>query len=87
MREHYTNVLRSFFHRKLRHRRSELGISQEEMASRLAMASRSYADLDHGKTGCRGLTLALFLIYICADPLAFLEELQTALENSDQHAA
>lgn len=87
MREQYSNVLRSFFHRKLRRRRTELGISQEEMASRLAMASRSYADLDQGKTGCSGLTLALFLIYICADPLEFLEELQAALESSDQHAA
>ena len=62
MRKHYTKVLKTFFHEMLFHRRETLGISQEEMADRLAMASRTYVDLDHGKTCCSGLTLALFLI-------------------------
>lgn len=87
MRKHYTNVLKAFFHEKLFHRRADLEISQEEMAHRLAMASRTYVDLEHGKTCCSALTLVLFLIYICADPLAFLEELQNVLENSDKEAA
>lgn len=87
MRKQYVKVLNSFFHEKLFHRREALGISQEEMAHRLAMASRTYVDLDHGKTGCSALTLALFLIHICADPLAFLEELRHAFENSDREAA
>lgn len=87
MRKHHTKVLKTFFHQKLFRSRTELGITQEEMAHRLAMASRSYVDLDHGKTGCSGLTLALYLIYICADPLQFLEELRDALENGDNKAA
>lgn len=33
------------------------------------------------------MTLALFLIYICADPLAFLEELRNAFENGSNKAA
>lgn len=86
MRKQYATVLKAFFHEKLFRRRVELNISQEEMAYRLAMADRTYVDLDHGKSCCSALTLALFLIYICADPLAFLEELRTALESSDQHA-
>lgn len=51
-----------------------MDITQEEMADRLVMASRTYVDLDHGKTGCSALTLVLFLIYICADPLIFLDD-------------
>lgn len=87
MRKQYTKILKAFFNKKLFHRRVELGITQEEMAHRLAMASRTYVDLDHGKSNCSALTLALFLIYVSADPLAFLEELRNALEDNDSKAA
>lgn len=87
MRKQYTKIFKAFFHEKLFRRREDMGITQEEMAHRLAMASRTYVDLDHGKTGCSALTLALFLIYICTDPIDFLEELRNALENSDSKAA
>lgn len=87
MRSHYTSIFKAFFHEKLFRRRVELDITQEEMADRLVMAGRTYVDLDHGKTGCSALTLALFLIYICADPLAFLEELRNAFENGSDKAA
>lgn len=87
MRKHYTNVFRTFFHQKLFRSRVDLNITQEEMAARLLMASRTYIDLDHGKTGCSALTLVLFLIYICNDPLGFLEELRDAFESEDSEAA
>lgn len=87
MRKQYEEVLKTFFHKKLFYRRAELGISQDEMAHRLAMGSRSYVDLDHGKSGCSGLTLARFLIYVCEDPLSFLEELRYAFESRDSDAA
>lgn len=87
MRSHYTSVFKAFFHEKLFRRRVELDITQEEMADRLVKVGRTYVDLDHGKTGCSALTLALFLIYICADPLAFLEELRNAFENGSNKAA
>ena len=83
MRKHHTEVLKTFFHEKLFRSRVELGISQEEMACRLLMASRSYVDLDHGKTGCSALTLALYLIYTCEEPLQFLEELRNAFETNE----
>lgn len=87
MRKHYIQVLKSFFHNKLFHTREALGITQEEMAHRLAMAARTYVDLDHGKTSCSALTLVLFLIYVCADPVAFLEELRDAFEATDNKVA
>lgn len=87
MRKQYTQVLKTYFHQKLFRSRVDLGMTQEEMAHRLLMASRTYVDLDHGKTCCSALTLALFLIYICADPLGFLEELRDAFEREDSQAA
>lgn len=87
MRKQYTQILKTHFHQKLFRRRVELDITQEEMAARLSMANRTYVDLDHGKTCCSALTLALFLIYICSEPMEFLEELRYAFENEIGRAA
>lgn len=87
MRKQYTKVLKTFFHQELFRRRVALDITQEEMAHRLSMASRTYVDLDHGKTCCSAVTLSLFLIYICTDPMEFLEKLRDAFENEDTKAA
>ena len=48
---------------------------------------RSYAELDHGKSSCSGLTLARYLIYCCADPIAFLEKLRIAFEQVADYVA
>jgi len=86
MRKQYEEALKTLFHEKLFSRRNELGLTQEEIAGRLAMGSRSYVDLDHGKSSCGSLTLARFLIYICDDPAEFLEELRYAFEDRDTKA-
>ncbi len=57
------------------------------MAHRLAMAGRTYADLEHGKACCSAVTLALFLIYLCDDPQEFIKELKVAFEKADSEAA
>lgn len=87
MRKCYTRILKTVFHQELFRSRVDLDITQEEMAHHLVMANRTYIDLDHGKTCCSALTLALFLIYICADPLEFLEKLRNAFENNNSQAA
>ena len=83
MRKHYSRLLKSFFHEKLFRSRVDLNITQEQMAERLAMANRAYVYLDHGKHSCNAVTLALYLIYVCEDPMAFLEGLRNAFENED----
>lgn len=80
MRTHYAKVLKMFFYRDLCARRAEMGISQEDMAHILAMSWRSYNDLDQGKTCCCALTLSLYLIYVCEDPIRFLEDLRHEFE-------
>ena len=59
----------------------------DKMADRLEMSTRSYADLKSGNNGCSGLTLALFLIYVCPDASEFLRKLRDALEASGNKAA
>lgn len=42
-------------------RRYELGISQAEMANKLEISARQYANLETGRSRCSIKTLALFL--------------------------
>lgn len=87
MRKVYLRVLRKFFYTRLVETRALQGLTQAEMAELLVMDSRSFIDLDHGKTCCSALTLALFLIYCCPDPIAFLADLRQELEKEAAHAA
>ncbi|MBQ3095439.1 MAG: helix-turn-helix transcriptional regulator [Clostridia bacterium] len=87
MRKAYTDALRKIFCEKIRLRRAALDISQEEMASRLEVATRAYINLEHGSSCCGALTLALFLIYINDDATHFLNELRTAFEVCNREAA
>ena len=80
MRQTYRELLKQHFHIRLFHARVELGLTQSDMAERLSMDDRSYIDLDHGKTCCSAVTLALFLLYVCEDVDGFLKELRSAFE-------
>lgn len=87
MRRIYHNVLKQHFHIHLVHVRDTNGLTQSEMAEKLSMDDRSYVDLDHGKTCCSAVTLALFLVYVCDDVHEFLEELRHAFEDACHQAA
>ena len=87
MRKQYTQILKDYFHSRLIGSRNDMGISQEQMAELLVMASRTYIDLDHGKSGCSALTLILYLLYVCDEPQVFLDELREAFENHNLRVA
>ena len=87
MRDHMTRILKVFFCEKVYAERKMRGISQEQMAGCLEMACRTYADLEHGISGCSALTLVLFLIYHCDDPVGFLNELKEAFEEDNEKSA
>ena len=84
MRKTYEKILKKHFYEHLISKREELHLSQVKMADKLIMDTRSYVNLDHGKTGCSALTLALYLIYFCDDPKDFLNELRLSFENFDE---
>lgn len=87
MRKTYHTILKHHFHSTLVRTRMDLGLTQAEMAERLSMDDRSFIDLDHGKSCCSAITLALFLIYVCPDIEEFLEELRHAFEDGSNQAA
>lgn len=87
MRKQYQKILKSCFHSSLVKARETLELTQSQMAEKLAMDDRSYISLDHGKNCCSAITLALFLIYCCCDPLEFLGELRHAIETGTNKAA
>ena len=87
MRKQYSRILKEFFYESLIHTRHDLGITQEDMAFRLSMAPRTYIELDHGKTGCSAVTLALYLVYICPDPMLFIAGLRNAFEEGFNNVA
>jgi DNA-binding XRE family transcriptional regulator len=87
MRKIYRSVLKEHFHVRLVRSRVAHGLTQAQMAEKLAMDDRSYIDLDHGKTCCSAVTLALFLVYVCEDSQEFLEELRHAFYTAMHRAA
>lgn len=87
MRKIYRAILKRHFYNSLIRARAAKRFTQSEMAVKLAMDDRSYVDLDHGKTSCSAVTLALFLIYVCEDVTGFLEELRHAFEAGSDWAA
>ena len=87
MRKTYEKILKKHFYEHLISKREELQLSQVKMADKLIMDTRSYVNLDHGKAGCSGLTLALYLIYCCDNPKGYLDELREAFESEEEHSA
>ena len=87
MREVCTGVLKTHFRRKLVAARADMNISQSDMAQMLSMSLRSYIDLESGRSGCSAVTLVLFLIKVCPDPQAFLEDLRKAMEREPEGVA
>jgi len=87
MRKTYHSILKSYFNQALIQRRMDLQLTQGEMAEQLLMDDRSYIDLDHGKSCCSALTLALYLVFICDDVLIFVEGLRYAFNTEKGSAA
>lgn len=87
MRKRYREILKKWFQNKLIHYRYVSYVTQSDMAEKLAMDERSYIDLEHGKTCCSAVTLALFLTLCSDDPAESLRELRSAFEAGIYEAA
>lgn len=84
LRKELNEKLKTYFNQHLVKARADNGNTQAQMARILAMDTRSYIDLEHGKSNCSALTLVLFLLNICPtqeQQAAFLKGLQAELEN------
>lgn len=87
MRKIYHGILKTYFHQTLVRRRMDLKMTQAEMAEQLLMDDRSYIDLDHGKSCCSAVTLALYLAFVCEDVPVFAEGLRYAFSTGKDSAA
>lgn len=87
MRKTYQYILKIYFYRNLVQTRADLQLTQAEMAERLSMDDRSYIELDHGKSCCSAVTLALYLAYVCDDVHQFVEGLRYAFDAGKDSAA
>lgn len=81
MRKRYERCLRTVFCRWVRNIRAELEITQQEMAAKLYLSGRSYADLESGASCCGTVTLVVFLTQLCEDPDRFLQEVREAVQE------
>ena len=87
MRKYYIKILKDYFYQNIIQTRSELKLTQEQMAETLAMDVRSFSKLNHGTNSCSALTLSLYLIYYCEDVPKFLSELKAEFESEDNYIA
>ena len=64
--------------------RIELGLTQEQMAEKLAISTRAYADIERKKSCCSLDTLAMFLKCCCRKRQAFFEDFLEALDQEEK---
>lgn len=76
MRCYFKSAFKKYFADHLMASRTSLNLTQTQTAKILQMSHRSYIELEHGSIGCSSLTLALFLLYLCDNPLVFLSNLR-----------
>ena len=84
MRNTCHDILKTYFYQDLIHQREALCLTQSQMAERLLMDDRSYIDLDHGRSCCSAVTLALYLAFLCEDAPHFIDGLRQAFEEAFQ---
>ena len=75
----YKEFARAYLTPRLRPWRKERGFTQEKMAEKLRMSSRSYAELERGESGFSATTLLLFLCLLPDEEI--LEVVKVFLEG------
>ncbi len=61
LRKNLENKLKLYLHNEFLNCRQQNNFTQADMAKLLRMDTRSYIDLDHGKSLCGTLTFALYI--------------------------
>ncbi|RKJ41746.1 XRE family transcriptional regulator [Acutalibacter sp. 1XD8-33] len=65
----FQNLLKSYLRNVLTISRQEKNLTQERVAALLHMSTRSYCDLERGKSGFSAVTLILFLAMLSHDKI------------------
>lgn len=83
MRCYLEELFKEFFHEHLMKACASLKLSKSATAKILQMSYRSYSSLEANENSCSSLTLALFLINMCENPLAFLSDLANTFKVAE----
>lgn len=82
MKTLYLKILKHYLHVQMKDTRKELHMTQAQMAEKLEIDTRSYSDIDTGKSLCSTLTFVMFLIYFCKDPMKLLEDIKKLFDEA-----
>jgi len=58
---YYEEIIRKYLSTKLIETREQQNLTQEQMAEKLHIATRSYIEIEHGKSMCKVCTLFYYL--------------------------
>ena len=75
--------MKQCFRNELRKTRVDRNLSQEEMAYTLSISTRSYSDLEHGKSFCSLFTFLLFLNIYGDNDFSFVERILSHLDTGN----
>ena len=84
-RDTYTEPLRAFMSADFCTTRKSLGLTQAQMAERLDIDLRSYADLEHGKNLCSTRVLLMYMLRCKKDRDGFLELAEQVMKEASDH--
>lgn len=81
MKEIYTKIFKQYFRSYLLQTRNTLSLTQSQMAEKLNISNRAYANLENGQFCCSAMTLVFFLLLYPDNYNAFLEDLRKEFEE------
>lgn len=87
MRKRIQDVIKQYIREELLKTRSELRITQEEMAKRLQISTRAYTEIEGGKYGCSTITIFHYMYEVCPDLQKFLNGMREVLDQKKSDAA
>ena len=76
--------IKNYLSAEFKKTRIELGLTQEQMAEKLAISTRAYADIERKKSCCSLDTLAMFLKCCCRKKMAFFWNFLEALDQEEK---
>lgn len=87
MKELYQEELKKLIASYFVMTRKTENISQNKMSEWLLISERSYVEIEHGHNLCNPISLLIYLVYYCQDPLTFLEDVRKVLERVNNSVA
>ena len=81
MKGNYYQALKTFLADHMRETRKELKLTQAQMAEKLELDIRSYSNVENAKSLCSTITLLHYLLHVCTDVPALLDELKSLMDS------